>query len=60
MANHDSQHCREKAAAARGAADHKNGGRSARVAGHLALAYDALARIKARREAEAKLPRTKH
>ncbi|WP_265569312.1 hypothetical protein [Sphingomicrobium nitratireducens] len=57
MTGRDSSYFERRAKEARGAADHKNGGRAARVAGHLALAYEALARIKRQREG---LPITKH
>lgn len=46
MPNHDRQYFEQRAAKARAAADHKSGGQGARVAGHLALAYAALARRK--------------
>lgn len=46
MAKHDSAYFERRAAEARRAADHKSGGRDARVQGHLALAYAALARRK--------------
>lgn len=52
-----SEDCRKRASEARGAAEQKHGGRNARIAGHLALAFDALARAKARREG---LPESKH
>jgi hypothetical protein len=41
---HDSEYFRRRAAEARSAAFHKDDGEGAEVAGHLALAYAALAR----------------
>ena len=41
---HDSDYFRRRAAEVRSAAFHKDGGESVEVAGHLALAYAALAR----------------
>ena len=41
---HDSDYFRRRAAEARDAASHKDDGESVEVAGHLALAYAALAR----------------
>ena len=41
---HDSDYFRRRAAEVRSAAFHKEGGESVEVAGHLALAYAALAR----------------
>ncbi|MBB3765038.1 hypothetical protein [Sphingomicrobium lutaoense] len=46
MPHHDHRYFEKRAARAREAAGHKGGGRDARVAGHLALAYSALARRK--------------
>lgn len=50
MARHDALYFQKRADEARAACSHKGGGRDARVAGHLALAYAALAR---RKKAEA-------
>ena len=58
MPGYDSETCHRKASEARGAAEQKHGGRNARIAGHLALAWDALAKAKKRREEG--LPRSKH
>ena len=58
MAHNDSETCHRKASEARGAAEHKGGGQESRIAGHLALAWDALAKAKARREQG--LPKSKH
>jgi len=44
MAQHDRAYFERRASEARAAASHKGGGRDCRVAGHLALAYEALAR----------------
>ncbi len=58
MPGYDSETCHRKASEARGAAEQKHGGRNARIAGHLALAWDALAKAKKRREEG--LPKSKH
>ena len=58
MSGYDSETCHKKASQARGAAEQKGGGQDARVAGHLALAWDALAKAKKRREEG--LPKSKH
>ena len=47
MKDHDRDYFERRAAEAREKACHKGGGRDSRVAGHLALAYAALARAKA-------------
>lgn len=44
---HDSDYFLRRAAEARSAASHKDGGEGVEVAGHLALAYAALARRRA-------------
>lgn len=44
MAQHDSAYFTRRASEARETASHKGGGRDGRIAGHLALAYEALAR----------------
>lgn len=54
MAQHDALYFQKRADEARAACSHKGGGRRARVAGHLALAYSALARRKQAKE-QAKL-----
>lgn len=50
MADRDSAFFAKRAAEARAMAEHKGGGRDARIAGHLALAYGALARAKKAKE----------
>ena len=53
MDKHDALYFQRRADEARAACSHKGGGRQSRIAGHLALAYTALARRKqAREEAE--------
>ena len=52
MAKHDSAYFTKRAAQARATAEHKGGGRDARVAGYLARAYKALARAKKAKEGE--------
>jgi len=51
--NHDRDYFRRRAAEARAAASHKGDHESIEVAGHLALAYAALARRKAESAASA-------
>ena len=50
MAKHDALYFQKRADEARAACSHKGGGRQSRIAGHLALAYGALARRKAAQE----------
>lgn len=50
MQERDSAFFAKRAAEARATAEYKGGGRDARVAGHLALAYEALARAKKNKE----------
>ena len=53
---HDSDYFRRRAAEARSAACNKDGGEGVEVAGHLALAYAALARRRAAASARASDP----